>query len=510
MLLRLMTLAAAAGISAAWNIHVKEQLPLGYSSYSDGLFTPVESLSSLSSSDFTTLSHPFFPHYGVRVKKSNFCDETVNAYTGYIDIEARHLFFYFFESRNDPEKDDVIFWTNGGPGCSSSLGLFMELGEYSCSALLDNGLIRRCLGPCRVPSSNGTVFHPESWNSNANIFFIDQPVGVGFSYAEYGEYVGTTEEAAKDIAAFVSIFFENFNQFKGRPFHMAGESYGGRYLPLFASAVYDQNARLVTAGMTPINLQSVMIGNGMTDSFKMILSYYDMACSPASVEPVVNIATCVGMKSTLQRCESWMRDSCEDQYDAINCGAAVQFCRSVYSQPYRDTGRNPYDLSKPCEGKIEETLCYPQTKFIRDFLDKPDIRSQLGVDPSITQNFTSCNHEVGGAFGATQDVLHPTKDYVAALLERGVRVLIYVGSYDWICNHVGNERWTLALQWSGHSEFASTEMRDWLVDGKPAGRTRSAQGFTFATITGAGHMVPYDKPRESLELVNRWIAGKEL
>jgi len=36
----------------------------------------------------------------------------------------------------------------------------------------------------------------------------------------------TTEEAAKDIAAFVAIFFENFSKFKGRAFHMAGESYG--------------------------------------------------------------------------------------------------------------------------------------------------------------------------------------------------------------------------------------------------------------------------------------------
>ena len=36
------------------------------------------------------------------------------SFTGYIDIEARHLFFYFFESRNNPDKDDVIFWTNGG------------------------------------------------------------------------------------------------------------------------------------------------------------------------------------------------------------------------------------------------------------------------------------------------------------------------------------------------------------------------------------------------------------
>lgn len=34
----------------------------------------------------------------------------------------------------------------------------------------------------------------------------------------------------------------------------------GRYLPVFAAEVYDQNARLVDAGLTPINLQSVMIG----------------------------------------------------------------------------------------------------------------------------------------------------------------------------------------------------------------------------------------------------------
>ncbi|KAF8190071.1 serine carboxypeptidase [Pholiota molesta] len=457
----------------------------------DGLFMPKKSLSSLSGSEFTTLGHPFFPHYSVRIKKSQFCDETVNSYTGYIDIEARHLFFYFFESRNDPATDDVIFWTNGGPGCSSSLGLFMEL------------------GPCRVPGSNGTVFHPESWNTNANIFFVDQPIGVGFSYADYGEYVGTSEEAADDIAVFVSIFFENFIQFKGRAFHMSGESYGGRYLPLFASAVYDQNTRLIAAGMTPINLQSVMIGNGMTDTFKMVLSYYDMTCTPASIAPVVDIGACVAMKATIQRCEKWMKASCEDQYDAINCGAAVSFCRNTYSLPFRATGRNVYDISKPCEGGPSD-LCYPQTQFIRNYLDDPSVRKLIGVDSSITKNFTSCSSDVGQAFGATQDILHPTADYVAALLERGIRVLIYVGSYDWICNHVGNERWTLALDWSGHEEFSKQELRDWIVNKKSAGKTRSAKGFTFATVTGAGHMVPYDKPKESLELIQRWIAGKEL
>lgn len=45
---------------------------------------------------------------------------------------------------------------------------------------------------------------------------------------------------------------------------MAGESYGGRYIPVFAAAVYDQNAALVKAGLEPINLKSIMIGSLFT------------------------------------------------------------------------------------------------------------------------------------------------------------------------------------------------------------------------------------------------------
>ncbi|KAJ3850914.1 serine carboxypeptidase [Lentinula lateritia] len=459
-------------------------------------FAPLESLSYVQESEFSVLGHPFFPKHSVRIKKSDFCDSTVNAYTGYIDIEARHLFFYFFESRSDPDKDDVIFWTNGGPGCSSSLGLFMEL------------------GPCRVLDDNGPKFHPESWNTNANVFFIDQPIGVGFSYAEYGESVSTTEEAAKDVAAFVAIFFENFSKFKGRGFHMAGESYGGRYLPLFASAVYDQNSALIEAGITPINLTSVMIGNGMTDFYTMVTSYYDMTCTTASVHPILDISTCVTMKKVIPRCQKWLRESCVDQYDAINCGAASNFCNAMLYSPFQATGMNPYDISVPCNGSIEETLCYPVTVSISNFLSQPPIRAQLGVDthPEVPVNFSSCDANVGAAFDGTQDILHSSQDYVAALLERGVRVLIYVGSYDWICNWVGNERWSRELEWSGQEEFASQELREWTLAGKKAGITRSARGglFTYATVQGAGHMVPYDKPKEALALVQRWIAKEEL
>lgn len=130
-------------------------------------------------------------------------------------------------------------------------------------------------------------------------------------------------------------------------------------------------------------------------------------------------------------------------------------------------------------------------RTIAAYLDRPAVRKMLGVAPSLTSNFSSCSFQVGNAFDSTQDMLHQSSEYIAALLDRNVRVLIYVGTYDWICNWVGNERWSRALEWSGKETFARLPLRDWMVDGKRAGLTRSAGGFTFATVDGAGHMVGY-------------------
>ncbi|KAF9561535.1 serine carboxypeptidase [Agrocybe pediades] len=449
-----------------------------------------QQLSSLSFSEFTRFGHAAFPKYGVRIKQSSFCDEAVKAYTGYIDVEARHLFFYFFESRGDPLNDDVIFWTNGGPGGSSSMGLFMEL------------------GPCRISDENGTKVHADSWNSNANVFFVDQPIGVGFSYADYGETVDTTEAAAKDIAAFITIFFEHFSQFKGRPFHMAAESYGGHYIPIFASEVYDQSKRLVEAGMAPINLKSIMIGNGNTDMSVKFPSYYDIACTNASLPPILDVKTCTRMKQTVPRCQRWFKDACIDQLDASSCQAAYAFCDEELSNPILDSGINPYDISRQCGGEIMEALCYPVTKHIVDYLNRQDIRSLIGVDATFG-NFTIVSLDVNEAFERRLDVFHPTQYYVSALLERGIKTLIYVGTYDAMCNHVANEQWPRLLEWTGQKEFAGTPLREWFVDGEKVGVTRSAKGLTYLTVDGAGHMVPFDKPVVALEMLRRWLSGKD-
>lgn len=99
-----------------------------------------------------------------------------------------HFFFWFFESRDDPRTDPVVLWLNGGPGRSSLEGLFFE----NDPSLLDDDLkLRR---------------NEYSWNRNANVLYLDQPVNADFFYTD-GNNVTTAVATAKDVFAFLNLFF---------------------------------------------------------------------------------------------------------------------------------------------------------------------------------------------------------------------------------------------------------------------------------------------------------------
>ena len=76
-----------------------------------------------------------------------------------------------------------------------------------------------------------------------------------------------------------------------------------------------------------------------------------------------------------------------------------------------------------------------------------------------------------------------------------------------VSNHVGNYRWTSALEWTGHDAFNSEELRNWTVDGHVAGVTKSAKGLTYATVLGAGHMVryPINYPNPASDVTEIWF-----
>ena len=68
-------------------------------------------------------------------------------------------FFWYFQARNAPDKAPTVIYLAGGPGESSVYG-----------ATSDGG-------PCYVlDDSNSTENNSWSWNENANMLYVDQPV----------------------------------------------------------------------------------------------------------------------------------------------------------------------------------------------------------------------------------------------------------------------------------------------------------------------------------------------
>jgi carboxypeptidase C (cathepsin A) len=73
--------------------------------------------------------------------------------------------------------------------------------------------------------------------------------------------------------------------------------------------------------------------------------------------------------------------------------------------------------------------------------------------------------------------------------QRGIRVLIYLGTYDWQCNASANKLWVERLEWSGQGEYLANSWRNWTVGGKRVGETKTSGTLTVATVDGAGHMI---------------------
>lgn len=188
------------------------------------------------------------------------------------------------------------------------------------------------------------------------------------------------------------------------------------------------------------------------------------------------------------------------QVDISSCETAYTLCNTFETTPYYKTGLNPYDIRLPCEGD----LCYDFSN-IDTWLNLPATREALHVSTDA-KTWQSCNNAVNARF--VDDWMRRfDQPNVHALLENDVRVLIYAGDADFICNFMGNQAWTLALEWSGKDAFNAAPVSPWSVDGVEAGLVRSADGFTFLRVYNAGHMVPMDQPSAALALLNTFTSG---
>jgi len=406
------------------------------------------------------------------------------------------FFYWFFESRNAPETAPLILWLNGGPGCSSTTGLLFEL------------------GPCRVSGEGqSTVHNNHSWNEFANIIFLDQPIEVGFSYADDGSNVDNSADAGVDVWAFLELFMKQFPEYAKLSFHIAAESYGGHYAPNIASVIHKKNLEHAIAPIPDfmhINLQSVVLANGLTEPHTQFASIPDYACEgPYPVYDNPNGAECEALRAKVPTCQSLV-SSCYSFDSRFTCVPASLYCNVQLLGPIQSLGLNPYDVRRTCDREKDGDLCYKQMEWIDTYLNKPDVKKSLGVSSSM--QFQSCNLDVNKKFLFQGDTARNSAKLLIPLLQGGIRLLVYAGQADSMCNFLGNHRWMEKLE--GHpfqDEFRKAPIVPWLTldANKPAGHVHAAGpgagNYTFVAVSEAGHMVPYDQPEAALDLMSRWI-----
>ncbi|KAJ7755173.1 alpha/beta-hydrolase [Mycena metata] len=139
--------------------------------------------------------------------------------------ETRKLFFWFFPPGPEGSLDDLIFWTNGGPGCSSLEGFLQENGPFQWG-----------VGTAKpIPNVN-------SWTNLSSMLWVEQPVGTGFSQGK----PNITDEngVAEQVVGFFQQFLEVFAELQGKKLYLSGESYAGQYVPYIANYIYEHPTAL--------------------------------------------------------------------------------------------------------------------------------------------------------------------------------------------------------------------------------------------------------------------------
>lgn len=412
--------------------------------------------------------------------------------SGYVPIDTDDLktaknqtFYLYFPSKANPATDPLVLWFTGGPGCSSELAIAVENGPFE--VVFD-----------QASNTTSAQVREWAWNNNANLLFVDNPFGVGFSILEQGAPPVTTE---MQVSSYVETFLlkwlklDAFKDLSGRALYITGESYGGHYVPAISH-------KLHLSKDPSINFQGCAIGNGLSSPNYQYTQYIGFSELPE------NLPYTLLKPDEISNLHD-LTDLCYQMLTNRNTRHAFDYTM-VCSIPVGDILAptpaqekeglsqrfNTYNIKIPC---IVPGLCYDFTNQT-SFFNRKDVQTALGVaDKGIT--WEACSGYAGSGL-ARVDWWTPALEYLIPILEGGKKVLVYSGDLDYICNWKGGELWTRMLPWSGQAMFSKQPITK-ITEGY--GESRKWANFEFLRVYEAGHMVPLDKPKESVMMLNKFI-----
>nr|AGV54426.1 serine carboxypeptidase-like protein [Phaseolus vulgaris] len=456
-------------------------------------------------------------------------------YSGYISIDGndengKRLFYYLVSSERSAEKDPVVLWLNGGPGCSSFDGFVYEHGPFNFEAAKSKG--------------NPPTLHinPYSWSKVSNIIYLDSPAGVGLSYSKNtSKYVTGDLKTASDTHAFLLKWFQQFPEFQANPFYIAGESYAGIYVPTLASEV----AKGIQSGTKPvINFKGYMGWEMVSRNEYLMVN---------ALIPFVH-----GMGLISDTIYGDLQATCKgNYYDAYSLDENDGCYKSMEKVDRAIDGLNVYNILEPCYhfpdtatakqngslpmsfkqlGVTEKPLPVRKRMFGRAWPFRAPVKAGLVTlwpQLSETRHVACVNDEVASSWlnnEAVRKAIHAESENVAGawelctsriqyhhdagsmipyhrnLTKQGYKALIFSGDHDMCVPFTGSEAWTRALGYKIVDEW-----RPWNSNDQVAGYLQAYENnLTFLTIKGAGHTVPEYKPREALDFLSHWLEGKKI
>ena len=492
---------------------------------------------------------------------------TQKQYTGYVNLPPSTLagiqqnysintFFWFVEARQSPQTAPLTVYFNGGPGSSSMVGLFQEVGPCEVVEIAQNQL--------------GTKARDWGWDRSSNLLFVDQPDQVGFSYdtatpasldllinelhyppqpvpegpPAYTFLNGTfssgnplftsntTATAAQAVWHILQGFLGAFPQYNTGirspnsatvGINLFTESYGGHYGPAFASFFETQN-QLRNTGIIPTNttldiqLVSVGIIQGCVDDlvqgefyakFAYNNTYGIQALSLIQQETVAsNYLAADGCQQLIISCRTAatsLDPSNIGDSNTVNdiCKEASASCNENVAGPYQQSGRSVYDIS---QSNLDP---FPKNTFL-EYLNSPSVQVALGTPI----NYTMSSDAVGNAFASTGDGERGNQiSSLAYLLDRGIRVALIYGDRDYVCNWLGGEAVSFSIAGSvpSYSPFYSAGYAPIVTNQSYIGGVvRQYGNLSFSRIYDAGHLVPAYQPETAYTLFTRIITGVDL
>ncbi|XP_057476368.1 serine carboxypeptidase-like 26 [Actinidia eriantha] len=417
----------------------------------------------------------------------------VSQFSGYITVNEDHgraLFYWFFEAQSQPSNKPILLWFNGGPGCSSiGYGAAVEL------------------GPLRVHRKRlGLEFNKHAWNKEANLLFVESPVGVGFSYTNTSSDLTKLDDGfvAEDAYNFLVNWMKRFPHFKTNDFFISGESYAGHYVPQLAELVYDRNKD--TTKYSYINLKGFIVGNPETDDYydyKGILEYAwsHSVISDQEFEKAKQVCD-FKLSKWSSECNAAMTVvfGKYEEIDIYNIYAPICLLNTSSSVATYKEQNDGFRRMRILGGYDP---CY--SAYTEQYLNRGDVQTSLHANTRAGNSYVKwkvCNDSLFYAYHYTVSSVLPIYN---KLIKGGLKIWIYSGDTDGRVPVIGSRYCIEALGLPLKSAW-----RSWYHDHQVGGRIVEYEGLTFVTVRGAGHLVPLNKPSEALALIHSFLSGEHL